>query len=328
MRAAPEGAFRLRLRQRFQKWVSNRIPPARSVTLNQKRIFIFPSRAGFFFGLSLFVMLIAAINYQNNMSFALTFLLATLFIIAVLHTFANLSGLTIHAVHAQPGFPGHQSEFEILIERTRRRTHYALYIKWPSSTDALVNLVDNNSERVSLHTAVGSRGWYNPGRLLIESTYPLGLLRCWTWVDLDLHALVYPRPEPCGPLPGLATDTPDGSAILVTGNDDFHGFRDYQRGDPLRQVHWKGLAKGQPLQSKQYGAFADSSVWLDWEAFPGVDQELRLSYLCYWALEYETLNIEYGLRIPRLVIAPDVGLKHRDEVLKALALYNTDGAQA
>jgi len=318
--------LRTRMRKRFQKWVSQRIPPARSVTLNQKRIFIFPSRVGFFFGLCLMVMLIAAINYQNNMSFALTFLLANLFIVAVLHTFANLSGLTIHAVHAQSAFPGHQSEFEILIEKTKSRPHFSLYLKWPESNEAVISLVDEHSMRVSLHTAVGKRGWFSPGRLLLESTYPLGLLRCWTWIDLDLHALVYPRPIPHGPMTGLATDIPDGTAIPIVGNDDFYGFRDYQLGDSLRQVHWKGLAKGQSLQSKQYGAYADSSVWLDYDAFTGLGQELRLSHLCYWVLEYEANNIEYGLRIPGVIIAPDVGAKHREKVLKALALYGMSEA--
>jgi len=319
--------IKARLRKRFQAWVSRRIPPARSVTLDQKRLFIFPSRVGFFFGLCLLVMLIAAINYQNNMSFALTFLLATLFIIAVLHTFANLSGLTIHAVHAQATFPGHQSEFEILIEKTKPREHFSLSVHWPDSSEVVVNLVEDNSERLSLHTPVGQRGWYNPGRLLIESTYPLGLLRCWTWIDLDLHALVYPNPVPCGPLPGLATDEPDGSAIPIVGNDDFYGFRDYRAGDSLKQVHWKGLAKGQNLQSKQYGAYADASVWLDWEALPGQGMELRLSHLCYWALQYESRNIEYGLRLPGVVIAPDVGGKHREKILTALALYGLSGGQ-
>ena len=318
--------IRARLRKRFQAWVSRRIPPARSVTLDQKRLFIFPSRVGFSFGLCLFVMLIAAINYQNNMSYALTFLLSTLFIIAVLHTFANLSGLTIHAVHAQSAFPGHQSEFEILIEKTKPREHFSLHVQWPQSTTAVVNLLQEDSVRLSLHTPVGKRGWFNPGRLLVESTYPLGLLRCWTWIDLDLHALVYPRPIPCGPLPGLATDEPDGSAVPIVGNDDFYGFRDYQVGDSLKQVHWKGLAKGQSLQSKQYGAYAERSVWLEWEALPGLGTELRLSHLCYWALQYEAQNIEYGLRLPGVVIAPDVGGKHRDNILRALALYDLDGA--
>ena len=192
-----------RARKRFREWVNRRIPPSRVVTLDQRRIFIFPSRAGFFFGLCLLLMLTTAVNYQNNMTYALTFLLGTLFVVATLHTYANLSGLTIRALRAQPAFPGQQTEFDIQLERTRKRDHFALYLKWPESTDALVNLVEGDSTRVKLHNAVGGRGWFSPGRLLLESSYPLGLLRCWTWIDLDLYALVYPQPLPSSELPGL-----------------------------------------------------------------------------------------------------------------------------
>lgn len=312
------------LRARFRQWVNRRIPPARAVTLDQKRIFIFPSRVGFFFGLCLLVMLMTAINFQNNMSYALTFLLATLFIIATLHTFANLSGLTIRALRAQSAFPGQQCEFDVQIERGKQRDHFALHLSWPDSSESLVNLVDQDAIQVQLHMAVGSRGWYSPGRLLLESTYPLGLLRCWTWVDLDLHALVYPQPRASLEPAGLATDTPDGASAPIVGSDDFYGFRAYREGDSMRQIHWKGLAKGQSVQSKQYGAYADRSVWLDWEMFPGLGTEQRLSHLCYWALEFDGRGEEYGLRMPGVVIEPGMGEKHRDLVLKELALYGLE----
>jgi uncharacterized protein (DUF58 family) len=55
--------------------------------------------------------------------------------------------------------------------------------------------------------------------------------------------------------------------------------------------------------------------------FPGHSVEQRLSHLCYWALEFERLNEEYGLRIPEVLIQPGSGEKHCNEVLKALALY-------
>ena len=324
VRTAGKG-LRHRLRQRFAQWVNRRIPPARAVTLDQKRIFIFPSRTGLFFAVCLLVMLITAINYQNNMSFALTFLLATLFVVGVLHTYANLSGLTIRALRASPAFPGQQSEFSVQLERGRQRDHYSLHLKWPDSSDAWVNLTDQDMVQVHLHLPVGQRGWYSPGRLLLESTYPLGLLRCWTWIDLDLCAMVYPQPLACPELPGLATDQPDGAAIPIAGSDDFYGFRDYREGDSLRQIHWKGLARGQGVQTKQYGAYADRCVWLDWEMFAGMGTERRLSHLCYWALHFESRDEAYGLRLPGLVLEPGIGERHRDRVLQALALYGLEG---
>lgn len=316
--------MRQRGRARFGQWVNRRIPPGREITLNQRRIFIFPSRVGFFFGLCLLVMLMVAINFENNLSYALTFLLATLFLVATLHTYANLSGLTIRALRAQPAFAGQQSEFHIMVERSKQRDHYGLHIKWPQSSESLANLTEDDRVNIQLHMPVTNRGWFNPGRLLIESTYPLGLLRTWTWIDLDLHALVYPRPLASAELPGLATDTPDGAAAMVAGNDDFFGFRNYQKGDSLRQVHWKGLAKGQGMQTKQYTAYADRSVWLDWDLFAGLGTEQRLSQLCYWVLAFDSQKEEYGLRLPGLVIEPALGEKHRDRVLKALALFGKE----
>ncbi len=316
--------LRSRLRKRFRKWINRRIPPARAVTLDQKRLFIFPSRVGFFFGLCLLVMLLASINFQSNLSYALTFLLTTLFILAILHTFANLSGLTIRAVRAQSAFPGQQSEFELQVSRGRKREYYGIYCRFENSAPVRFNLVQEDETRVCLHAPVGERGWYNPGRLLVETTYPLGLLRCWTWIDLDLHAMVYPRPLPCAELPGLAADQPDGAAIAVEGSDDFYGFRDYRQGDSPRQIHWKGLARGGAVQTKQYTAYADRSVWLDWDALAGLGQEQRLSHLCYWALEYDRQGLEYGLRLPQLTLPPDCGERHREQVLQGLALFGLE----
>nr|MBP8236720.1 DUF58 domain-containing protein [Pseudomonas sp.] len=75
------------LQPRWQRWLARRIPAASSVTLNQRRIFIVPSATGGAFALVLLLMLLAAINYQNSLAYGLTFLLMSLFIIAILHTY-------------------------------------------------------------------------------------------------------------------------------------------------------------------------------------------------------------------------------------------------
>jgi len=147
------------------------------------------------------------------------------------------------------------------------------------------------------------------------------LLRCWSWIDLELWSLVYPAPLACAEPAGVGGDRPDGHSVPVDGSDDFQGFRDYRPGDSLRQVHWKGHAGGQPLQSKIYGAYASRSVWLDWEAFAGLPVERRLSHLCYWALQLAGRNEEFGLRLPEREISPDTGERQLEKVLRALALY-------
>jgi uncharacterized protein (DUF58 family) len=55
-----------------------------------------------------------------------------------------------------------------------------------------------------------------------------------------------------------------------------------------------------------------------------MDREARLSRLCYWVLQVDAGNDEYGLRLPGIEIAPNRGPQHREEVLKILALFEVD----
>lgn len=313
--------------RRFERWLKRRIPAARSVTLDQRRIFIFPSRAGLFFLATLAVMLIAAINYQNNMAFALVFFLFSLFIIAILHTFSNLSGLCIEALRGYPTFAGDVAEFELQLRRTRERAYQAIELKWPDEPSALRSLLDTQIATVKLFHHSQRRGWLRPGRLLVQTFYPLGLMRAWTWIDLDIVALVYPRPI-AGPRP-TADDghAEQGMRTLKKGSDDFYGFRDYRSGDNLRHVLWRAYAKGLPLQSKQFAETQVQSHWLSYDACEG-DREHRLGVLCYWVLELERSGEVFGLRLPGAALAPDSGAEQRERALRMLALFQMTPSQS
>ena len=306
--------------QRYERWLKRRIPAARSVTLDQRRIFIFPSRVGLFFFAALAVMLIAAINYQNNMAFALVFFLFSLFIVAILHTYSNLSGLCLEALRGFPTFAGEVAEFELQLRRTRERAYYAIELGWPGEPSARHSLLDTQIATVKLFHRSQRRGWLRPGRLTVQTVYPLGLLRAWTRIDLDIAALVYPRPI-AGPRPGGGDDQAEnGARALTKGSDDFYGFRNYRSGDNLRHVLWRAYAKGQPLQSKQFAETQVQSHWLSYDACEG-DREHRLGVLCYWVLEFERKGEVFGLQLPGASLAPDSGAEQRERALRMLALF-------
>ncbi len=316
--------IRQRFRRRYEAWMKNRLPPVRSVTLTQRRIFIFPSRQGLWFFVLLAAMLLAAINYQNNMVFMLTFLLFSIFIVTILHTYANLSGLTISAIKAVPAFAGDRVEYEISLSREGNKSYYDINLFWPDTEVATVTLDKHSEQRVRLHVPSKKRGLLNPGRLKVETSYPIGLLRSWTWITLDLEALVYPRPMKCDLQATSISDSDDGDVTAVVGSDDFYAFRSYQQGDPLKHVAWKSYAKGQSLHTKQFAAYCDQRLWLDWDQFTG-DMESRLSKLCYWVLKIEQSDDEYGVKLPGFILEPANGERHQQQALRALALFNTIG---
>lgn len=320
-------AFKKAIRQYFNRWLDRRVPLQKSIKLNQRNIFIIPSAQGRWFVAVLLVMLIAAINYQNNIMFALVFLLASVFIVTILHTFANLSGLNISAVNAAPIFCGDSAEFKILLSRQGSAAYFDINLSWPDSKMGLLSLLNNANDSVPLQLKISQRGWYAPPRLLVETFYPLGLLRCWSWLALDINVLVYPQPKSCLlPTTESIALTAEGELTSVEGGDEFYGFKSYQAGDSLKHVFWKGYAKGQPLQTKQFAAYRDQRLWLNFDDFGG-NTEQRLSYLCYWVLQLEQSEKDYGLRLNHLSIEPSHGGQHQQKILKALALYGKEGSQ-
>ncbi len=306
---------------RFQNWLNKRMPPASSVTLNQRNIFILPTREGLMFGLLIGFMILAGINYQNSLVFGMAFLLVSLLMVSILHTYRNLSGLTIVAGATHSAFAGEDAEYTVILNRLGARTYEALLLGWNPELLQGADLIEDEEVTLKLFVETSRRGRLNPGRMLIQTYYPVGLFRAWSWVDLDVSSIVYPRPIHAGAIPSSSAMSDEGELIQKEGVDDFFGLRTYQDGDPLNHVAWKSYARSEELLTKQFAALADRRVWLDWQFFTGVDTEARLGRLCFWVVQLDSSNDEYGLRLPGVEIHPGRGPAHREKVLTTLALF-------
>ena len=248
------------------------MPPANSITLDQRSIFILPTRQGLVFAVLIFAMVLAGVNYQNSLVYALAFLLASLFMVSIFHTYRSLAGLTLLAGTTQPAFAGEDAEFVVVLSRLGERTHEALLLGWGDLLQG-ADLIEDEEVQVRLFVETRKRGVMNPGRMLIETSYPVGLFRSWSQVDLDMTSIVYPNPIPAGPVPGAPSTSDDGEQLISDGVEDFYGLREYQRGDPPRHIAWKSYARSEELLTKQFAAYADRRVWLEWDMLSGMDTE-------------------------------------------------------
>jgi len=316
--------FEAQIKSRWSRWIARRIPPAASVRLNQRRIFIIPTRVGLAFGLCLLLMLLAGINYQNSLAYGLTFLLLSVFVVAILHTYRNLAGLTLMAGGGGAVFVGEQARFRVRLE-SGGRAHQAIALGWPPAELQAVDVPERGLSECELSQPAIRRGWLRPGRLRVESRFPLGILVAWSWVDLDQALLIYPRPL-AGDLPltvgAGADDEEEGSRALGIGVDDYQGLRAYQPGDSKRRLHWKAYSRGHGLLVKDFAALAGRDLCLDFEALGG-DVEMRLSLLCHWVLQLSERQQPFALRLPGTQLVTDIGDTHREACLRTLALYGT-----
>ena len=305
----------------YERWLSRRLPRSGRVVLNQKRIFIFPTGYGFFYLLVASLLFIGGINYENNLILALSFLLASLFLVAILHTYRNLSGLGIRNGDSESGFSGASGALEVILF-PERRDHLCLWLYWQGQAGQQVSVTGGEESSLWLNIRLNQRGRILAPRLKVESRFPLGLLRTWSYVSLDHYCLAWPTPQEWPQCPADGGD--DHSQQVPTGragNDEFQGLREYSPGDSLRRIDWKGYAAGKGLNTKLFEEPAGGRLWLRWDRLEGMGDEQRLSILCHWVLTLDQQQLPYGLVLPGMTLAPDMGDVHRWHALDALACY-------
>lgn len=310
--------------ERIDEWVLARVKRQPGpIDIPRNRVYIVPTRFGYGFAVMALVMLMGAMNYSNSMAFALTFLLAGLGMICMHHTHANMLNLRMHAGKTQPVFAGEIAHFEIHIENFSKNPRYAVALAWPKE-ETNASISDAPAQGITVMTLTRpapKRGWQHAGVFSLFTEFPLGLFHAWTWADLDMTCLVYPSPAPPGlELPAVAGVGGHASGGR-SGQDEFAGLRNYQRGDTARSIHWKSLPKLQAPMVKQFTESVDRELWLDWNSLSHLDTEARLSQLTRWVLEVEELGLAYGLRLPGIVLEPGRGETHQHQCLKRLALH-------
>ncbi len=306
--------FLERIREREQRQQS-------PVRLGLRRIFIMPTRSGLIFVVTLMAMLIGAINYNNSLAFILTFSLVGLGLVAILHTFRNVFRIILHVKHAAPIYAGEIAHFSLTLAEEQRYARRAIEVMTPTGVVRGIDIGGEGSTTIVLAQKSSQRGLHHLGRMTLRSIYPLGLLQAWAPVNINAHVVVYPTPIAAGPLPERSEGGDSTTIMSLKGDDDFHSMRPYQQGDSLRQVHWKGVAKGQSMMSKQYAGGCAREVWLDWHQLAHVSLEERLSRLCQWVLDADREGLAYGLSIPGKRIENGQGKAHKAACLKALALF-------
>lgn len=291
--------------------------------LSRRHIYIIPTKFGCLYALVLLAMLFGSINYNLSLGFVLTFLLAGMGNIAMLHTWRNLAHLKIEAVHQHPAFAGENANFEIKLIDDKNRHRYALAAKFEGVNTVYADIAALDESKLKLHLPSLKRGWLKAPRIILHTEFPINLFHAWAYVELDMQCLIYPHPLLISSPSNTSLDHSDaGKMRAKSGDDDFSGHRNYQYGDSPKRVDWKASSREQGLLIKQFETEAQSTLWLDWLKTTEKDTEKRISQLTRWVLDAHSTQQSYGLRLPKVEIAPNIGELHYHQCLQALALMD------
>jgi uncharacterized protein (DUF58 family) len=291
-----------------------------TAVLNPRRIYIIPTRWGLLYGVMLIALLVGSINYSLSLGYYVTFLLASLGNIAMLHTWRNLVYLQIEVLHAKPVFAGDLAQVTLKISDNKNRPRYNITASFADNIITQEDVTANAAQAFELALATQKRGYHSVPRIALYTEFPLSLFHAWAYVDNPFQVLVYAKPSDNNSLQPESIDAgAKGSSNLRNGDDDFYGHKSYQMGDSPSRVDWKASSRGVGMLTKQYSGTGQSTLWLDWAATDG-DKEARISLLTKWVIEANAADQTYGLKLPASRIEPSSSDAHYHQCLRALAL--------
>ena len=325
------------VRHRFRLWFENRLPLSDHIELTQHTVYILPTRPGLMLGFTLLTLLVASINYQLNLGYILTFLLAGSALVGMHVCHSTLRGLAMNLIAPAAQHAGSSASFDVKLTNSRRSARHGIGLrvlhlagaKTVKASQAHWTWTDvpaQGSSTVQVAFTPSRRGLHRLPTLTAETRFPLGTFRVWTVWRPAAQILVYPAAEPNAPPlpPGEPRSGGNAAASRVQNTGEFDGVRSYRRGDPMKLVVWKKAAKadeqGHGLVVRETEQAQRHELWMDFMQAGTGGVEQKLSRLCAWVLQAEKLGLNYGLRLPSLEIKPAYGELHKRHCLESLAL--------
>lgn len=170
---------------------------------------------------------------------------------------------------------------------------------------------------VTFEVELGDRGVHSVGPVEVVAEDVFGVWRTTYSYPVSRDVVVFPtvhRLADAGELAALHRE------FGATGRDRFEQLREYERGDPLRDVHWKSSAKRPgELVVMEFAASEDRrQVELLAEADGGRTDEVAEAAASVAAYLLDA-GFAVGLTVPGDRVEPGAGPDHRTDLLAALA---------
>ena len=291
------------------------------VTLDKHRVYILPTKIGVLFSLLLIILLLGSVNYGKSLGYVLVFLLAGVGNVAMLATWRNLAGLKLRAGGCAPAFCGEPVRFAVQLQNVDAMRRYSIAISQNGTEFEVVDVGPDSVAQIHFSKTSAQRGLLDAGRFRLSTEFPTGLFVAWTWIELKMQCVVYPKPATRARLP-VGSSVIDGDQNRLSGGlEEYSGLRKFLEGDSWRRVSWKATARSDELYTKEFAGGAPELQWIDWNTIAAGSAEQRLAIMTRLVLDAEAARRHYGLRLPDYEIPPQHGTLHCQQCLKALALY-------
>ena len=294
----------------WQRWAERRFVWQGDKLLRQKDVLVFVYRPGYIYLVLILVSFIAGVNYANNLILAFCFLISALLCISFYLAYRQLKGLEISLDYDDVGQVG--ESIELIVTLTQAQAT-ARYLKLSIGHHQQYIHFHQQRQQVYFHFQPQQRGAFYYPDLSLSSVYPLGLVRAWTHLYLKRQLITWVAPQ-AGSL-----FNEQHEAVAEQEMDEFYQLKHYHPGDPLTQVAWKQVARGQGMYIKQFMPQTQQQhMLIDYDAMPSHEHEEKLRLMMGLIERCEQQQQVYCLKIKTQELALGQGesqLQHAKRLL-------------
>ncbi len=303
----------------WRRWLPKPITGTLPLSPPQRRIYILPSRFGLIYGLALCVLLMGALNYNNNPAILLAMLLGAAALCSSVMTVRHLSRLSIVGFQADDVVAGQAQTCRLRLQLAAGQAPGLVWLKHSEvqlagSPDAQ-GVIEFVWPWPSLR-----RGRRALGTIQLSADYPLGLFRAWCDLAPDVSAIVFPLPETPTPAWPEQLASGSGNTRRRHDQDDWFQLREFQRGDSLREIAWKVSARHDRwLVAESRAQTTAPSLRFQLDQVSQLEREHGISRLAAWVLAADAEQRPYALDLGAQATTSGYGSEHRRRALTLLA---------
>lgn len=278
------------LKQQVSQWIAKRFQVDSVKTLLQKDVLVFIYKQGFLYLVLILITFIAGINYGNNLILGFCFLLSAILCISFYLTFKQLHDLKIEIVMPEVGQVNQPSIIKLMLKQHDKTVRY---LRIQSSQQEQMIYVNQVQQTIELPVLPQQRGLYEFGVIKVYSTYPLGLVRAWTYLYPKQKIWIAPKAH------DWQKEHKNQPTSAHDSLDEFKELRAFREGDSYQNVAWKQVARGQGFFIKMFEAQANHQhLEIDYQQIPALGHEEKLSFMMGLVEQCEQLGDDYALILP------------------------------
>lgn len=268
----------------------------------------------------------AAINTGNNLMYLLVSFLLAIMGISGFYGLKNIGGFEFTISPAIEIYANRETY--ISVEIVNKKKWMPSMLLWVGIDDnfKLINFI-RSGQKITLKIAVvfNSRGINNIDQIVVASRYPFNFFIRKNVIQIGKSVLVFPEPVKCESIKSFydkSRQAGDQNASNIDSREELSGIRQYAEGDKIRDIHWKHYARSFSLKTKEYSGQSSKPVMIEIDEIEASNMEESLSKAVYMILQILNNGIPVGLKLNDIIIKPNIGIKHKIDMLNKLAEYD------